>query len=152
MKRSKRLIIFIGILVGFFVILFSVYYIIPEFFGYYKLRDSVDEKYKKSWYCKDYDIGFTSDNKLFPHAYAMYSDAYINSDEIDIQILNEKFYIGENKTYKDKDSGEEYTSYQEYASGDYDYSFGNLTVTIDEIYSDKYDYLKDKTLFFTGKE
>jgi hypothetical protein len=144
MKLKKKIIIVICSVIGIIIIAFLV------MFGYfaYHIRDDYDTKYENKWNCEDYNINFTSDNKLFPYADATYYDASIDGNDIDINLLNGVFYIGEEKYYIEDKTNEKCGYFDKFVSGSYDYSWGTLTVTINKIYNDKYDYLKGKTLVF----
>ena len=144
LKTSTKVIIFGSA----FLILLTVFFS----FLNYNMHDESGEKYKQNWYCKKYDISFTSYNKLFPDGRATtgYRKGTINGNKIDISIDEGCFYIG--KYYTVTENGEEYGNFKSYASASsYDYSWGKLTAKIDTVENKKYNYLKGKTLIFEKK-
>lgn len=59
--------------------------------------------------------------------------------------------IGKESVFAGKETGEKYSDFDNYASGQYDYYHGVLNVKINKMDNAEYNYLKGKTLAFIKK-
>lgn len=63
---------------------------------------------------------------------------------VEVSLLEKKVFSG-------KETGEKYSDFYNYASGQYDYYHGVLNVKINKMDNAEYNYLKGKTLAFIKK-
>lgn len=148
MKEHKKSTIVIAYIFVSIVILLLTYILIVAY-----SYDDIGSKYNTDWYYEKYNISFTSSNKLFPYGQPHCFNTYVDGNKVDFKMDNNSgsISIGKESVFAGKETGEKYSDFDNYASGQYDYYHGVLNVKINKMDNAEYNYLKGKTLAFIKK-